>query len=80
MQTVTVPINTFEKILSRLEYLTKTVEDINEKLEGAPPHGSDEWWQWSEKKADEDIKNGRVSAPFQTKKDLQQYLDSLKTR
>lgn len=60
MQTVTVPAETFEKILSRLDHLSRVVEVINEKLEGAPPYGSDEWWEWSDKKAKEDIKAGRV--------------------
>ncbi len=80
MQTVTVDAKTFEKILSKLDHLTRKVEDINEKLEGAPAYGSDEWWEWSDKKADEDIKMGRVSAVLHNKKELQQYLDSLKTQ
>lgn len=45
MQTVTVPAKTFENILSRLDQLSRAVEDIKEKLEGAPPYGSDEWWE-----------------------------------
>lgn len=79
MQTITVPVKTFEKILSRLNQLTQTVETISEKLEGAPAYGSDEWWEWSEKKADEDIKAGRISALLHNKKELQEFLDSLKT-
>lgn len=79
MQTITVPAKTFEKILSRLDQLSRAVEVINEKLEGAPHYGSDEWWEWSEKRADEDIKMGRVSAVLHNKNELQVFLDSLKT-
>lgn len=79
MQTVTIPVKTYEKILSKLEQLGRAVEAINEKLEGAPPYGSNEWWEWSEKKADEDIKMGRVSAILRNKNELQEFLNSLKT-
>lgn len=79
-QTITVPTKTFEEILARLDQLTKEVRVIKAKLfSGEPPYGSDEWWDWSEKKADEDIKAGRVSAVLQNKKELQHFLDSLKT-
>lgn len=61
MQTITVPTKTFEKIISKLDYLTQEVETIKTKLfEGEPPYGSDEWWEWSDRKAKEDIRAGRV--------------------
>lgn len=78
MQTVTVPVKTFEKILSKLDHLTRTVEVINEKLEGAPPYGSDKWWEWSNKKAQKDIEEGRYTT-ISNKRELQQFFDSLKT-
>jgi len=78
MQTVTVPVKTFEKILSKLDQLSQTVENISEKLEGAPAYGSKEWWEWANTKADEDIKAGRISPVLHNKKGLQEYLDSLK--
>ncbi len=78
MQTITVSAKTFEKIISRLDQLGRAVEAISEKLETAPPYGSNEWWEWSEKRADEDIKAGRVTV-MHNKKQLQQFLDSLKT-
>lgn len=78
MQTVTVDAKTFEKILSKLDHLSRAVEAINEKLEGALLYGSNEWWEWSNKKAQEDIRNGRYTA-LHNKKELQKYLDSLKT-
>lgn len=60
--TITVPAKTFEKILSRLDQLTKEVQAIKNRLfEEEPPYGSDEWWEWSDKKAQEDIKAGRYT-------------------
>lgn len=77
MQTVMVPTKTFEKILSRLDELGRAVEAINEKLESAPRYGSHEWWEWSNKKAQEDIDKGRYTT-LRNKNELQKYLDSLK--
>lgn len=60
-QTMTVPAKTFTEILSRLDRLTRDVQAIKTKLSGKePPYGSEEWWEWSDKKAMEDIKAGRV--------------------
>lgn len=78
MQTVTVPVKTFEKILSKLDQLSQTVENISEKLEGAPAYGSKEWWEWSNKKAVEEIKQGKGTV-VRNKKELNQFLNSLKT-
>ena len=79
-QTITVPAKTFQQILSRLDQLTREVRAIKLKLfESEPSYGSDAWWEWSEKKADEDIKTGRVSTVLRNKKELQYFLDSLKT-
>lgn len=78
MQTVTVDAKAFEKIISRLDQLNRAVEAINEKLESAPPYGSDAWWGWSNAKAQKDIKEGRYTT-ISNKKELQQFFDSLKT-
>lgn len=79
MQTVTVPAKTFEKILSRLDLLTQEVADIKTRLfEKEPHYGSDAWWEWSDRKAKEDIKKGRY-VTLHSKKEAQEYLDSLKT-
>ncbi len=60
-QTITVPAKTFEKLVSKLDQLTQDVQAIKSRLfEGEPSYGSDEWWEWSDKKAKEDIKAGRV--------------------
>jgi len=60
-QTITVPTKSFEEVLSRLDQLTKEVRAIKMKLfSGEPVYGSDEWWEWSDKKAMDDIKAGRT--------------------
>lgn len=76
MQTVTVPAKTFEEILARLDKLTRDVHAIKAKLfESEPPYGSDEWWKWSDKKAREDIKKGRVME-FKSAEEAIKWLNS----
>ncbi len=77
MQTITVPTKTVESILSKLDQLTKQVEAINEKLESAPPYGSDEWWEWSDKKAMEEIKQGK-GIVLHNKRELKDFFKNLK--
>lgn len=78
-QTITMPAKTVEEILSRLDKLTKDVHAIKAKLfDKEPTYGSDEWWEWSDKKAMEDIKMGRFTA-ISNKKELKQFLSSLKS-
>ena len=76
MQTVTIPTKTYEKILSKLDYLSRTIEVINEKLKGAPLYGSNEWWEWSNAKAFKSIKEGR-GITIQNKKELNEFFNSL---
>ena len=78
MQTITIPAKTLEKILSRLDSLNRRVEALNEKLEGVPTYGSDAWWEWSNAKALEEIKQGKGTV-IHNKKELDQFLNSLKT-
>ncbi|TSC66270.1 MAG: Uncharacterized protein CEO21_229 [Microgenomates group bacterium Gr01-1014_80] len=59
-QTIMVPAKTFEEILSRLDKLTRDVSAIKARLfEQEPLYGSKEWWEWSDKKALEEIKAGK---------------------
>ena len=75
-QTMTVPAKTFEEILSRLDKLTKEVHAVKAKLfESEPPYGSNEWWEWSDKKAMEDIKAGRI-VKFDSVKEASKWLNS----
>lgn len=76
MQTVTIPAKTFEKILSKLDYLGRAIEAINDKLEGAPLYGSDEWWEWSNKRALKSIRDGKGTV-IHNKKELDDLFNSL---
>ncbi len=65
---------TLEVILERLDKLAKELKFIKEKLkETEPPYGSNAWWQWAEKKADEDISAGR----YTTYKDAEALIKDL---
>ncbi len=78
MQTVTVPAETFEKILSRLDQLTEDVQAIKSSFfEKEPPYGSDAWWEWSDKKAKEEIKQGK-GITLHNKKELKEFFKNLK--
>lgn len=78
-QTITVPVKTFEEVLSRLDTLARDVAAIKVRLfEQEPLYGSKEWWEWSDKKAIEDIKAGRF-VELKNKKELQAHLDFLKS-
>ena len=77
-QAATIDTRFARDILSTLRELKEQIVSLNEKLEGAPPYGSDEWWAWSEKRAQEDIKAGRYTV-LRNKKEVQQFFDSLKT-
>ncbi|OGG26558.1 hypothetical protein A2960_03685 [Candidatus Gottesmanbacteria bacterium RIFCSPLOWO2_01_FULL_39_12b] len=66
-----------DKILSSLEELKREVSQVKAKLEEAPSYGSEEWWDWSDKQAMEDIKAGRYKT-FKSVKELTKHLDSLK--
>lgn len=76
-QTIAVNRNTITEILNILKAMKEELSLVRERLEVAPPYGSDEWWQWSIKKSEEDFKAGRYVS-FDTPEKLQKYLDSLK--
>ena len=66
--TISLPKTTAEKIdekakadgfATRSEFIRSLIRRyLANEIE--PPYGSDEWWKWSDAKATEDIKNGRV--------------------
>jgi len=61
MQTITISSKTIDEIISRLDNLTREIKTIKMKLfEEEPLYGSEEWWEWSERKADEDIREDRL--------------------
>ena len=76
--TVTIDSKMLSEILMRLDKLTKDVADVKERLFSAEPiYGSDEWWEWSDKKALEEIRAGKGTL-MRNKKELQAHIDSLK--
>ena len=75
-QTISVTPKTIEQILASLDTLTKEVKAIKSRLfEEEPFYGSDAWWERSDKKADEDIKAGRVFS-FDSAKEAIKWLNS----
>lgn len=59
-QVISIDTSTAKNILDTLNELKKEVARLRKKFEEEPRHGSREWWEWSEKRADEDIKGGKV--------------------
>lgn len=76
-QVMAVDTGTVKNILSTLRELKEQLIRLNERLESEPPYGSDSWWQWSNKNAQEDIKAGRYTK-IRSKKELNHFLNSLK--
>ena len=75
--TITVNAKTLEHVVSQLDTLTKEVKELKEKLlDQEPPYGSDAWWEWSDKKALEDIKKGDY-IEFKSAKDMVNHLKKL---
>lgn len=77
-QVIAVDTKIANDLLSLLRELKEQVVRLNEKLELEPIYGSNEWWNWSDKKAKEDIKAGRYIT-LHSAKEAQEYLDSLKS-
>lgn len=73
---ITIHSKTIDEIISRLDRLTREVKAIKTRLfEEEPLYGTDEWWVWSERRADEDIKAGRLER-FEKVKDAIKWLNS----
>lgn len=78
-QAVTVSPKKIDEIFVRLNALTKELKEIKTKLfEKEPPYGSDEWWEWSDKKAIAEIKAGK-GIKIHNKKELNVFFKNLKT-
>lgn len=76
-QAATVSTKTINTIQARLDELTKEVKAIKARLfEEEPPYGSDAWWKWSDKKAQEDIKAGK-GTKIANKKELDAFFKRL---
>lgn len=77
-QTITVSENKFNQLITTISELKDEVAKLAQKLEATeePPYGSDEWWKWSIKKGEEDIKAGRYTT-IKNKKELKVFFDNL---
>ena len=74
MNQVVAQQKTLQTILNRLEELSREIKYIKGRLkETEPPYGSEAWWRWAEKKADEDIAAGR----YKTYKDVKALVKDL---
>lgn len=78
-QAIAVSPKTIQEILIRLDSLTKEVRAIKSKIFGQePPYGSDEWWEWSDKKALQEIKEGKGTT-IHNKKELDAFFKNLRS-
>ena len=75
-QTINLTQSEYQKLLQRIVSLEKKVQSLLNRLQKEPPYGSDEWWEWSNKKAIEDIKAGKYTA-FKSAKEMVEHLESL---
>lgn len=75
-QSIAVSQKTLEAIFDRLEKVAREVKSIRKKLDETEPlYGSEAWWRWAEKKADEDIAKGKV-VKFNSVREAVKWLNS----
>lgn len=72
---VTLSKQQYENLTGLIRALEKKIDTFLEKVDFEPPYGSDEWWEWSDKKAMEDVKAGRV-LKFNSVKEAIKWLNS----
>ena len=72
-------IDRLEKLVIQLliQLPAQSISDVKGVAESAPPYGSNEWWDWSDKQALRDVKLGRYTTLKNTQ-ELQTFLDNLK--
>lgn len=76
-QTIAIPANTLNKILKTLLDLKRDVARLTEQVEGSEPtYGSDEWWEWSDKKALKSIREGK-GITIRNQKELDAFFRNL---
>lgn len=62
--------------MATLEDLKREVSRLSEKIEQEPPYGSDEWWDWSNKRSLKSIKEGKGTV-IRNKRELDKFFKSL---
>jgi hypothetical protein len=65
--TITLSQSAYKELLNRITRLEKIIASLS--------YGSDEWWELSIKKGEEDIKNGNYKL-FNSAKEMTKYLRS----
>lgn len=76
VNTTTVKIDVLKDILATLQELKKEIASVKEVVRTAPPYGSEEWWEWSDAKAMEDVKNKEYT-PVRNEQDLEDFFAKL---
>ena len=74
-QVVTIDSKIIKNLLDTLQELKAEITRLNQKFETEPPYGSDQWWEWSDRKAKEDIKAGKT-VKFDSVKEAIKWLNS----
>ena len=71
-------IDRLEKMVVQLlvQFPNQSISDVKGVAESTPPYGSDDWWNWSDKQAKQDIKAGRTTI-IKNKKELKAFFDNL---
>jgi len=78
-QTITIDAKTMQKIIKRLDQLSRDMRQIKQKLlSGEPEEGSDEWWELSDKEAMEDIQKGDYYE-LKDKKELNDFFKNIRS-
>ncbi len=76
-QTVSIPETTVNRIIETLLEVKQEVKRLVEKMESLEPsYGSDEWWEWSDKKALRSIREGK-GIVIRNKQQLDTFFKSL---
>jgi len=72
--TVALSQSDYKELVTRLSRLEKTVSTLADRFEKEPPEGSDAWWDWSDKKALDEMKKGQY-VEFNSAKDMVNFLN-----
>lgn len=75
--TIAISATKLDKILKILTDIKQEVAALTEKVEDLEPlYGSDEWWEWSDKKALKSIREGK-GIKIRNHKELDNFFRSL---
>lgn len=76
-QTISLSADKLNQLITTISELRDEVVKLTQKLEAMePPHGSDEWWDQSEKKALKSIREGK-GIVIRNKEELDAFFDAL---